>query len=358
MVGIVVAMVVGLDDEFLERQSPLPGPGNLLHALQAPGHGGAKEQRLTNRSRPAIRIRIPIVVRIRIRIRIPIPAPIAVQQEFRHVLFKARMRRQQPIGLVQHQEAHVREPGRARSPEQLGQPPGRGHHKVRLAVLQNRRLLGGVHPADHQRRFDIVGAPQRQDLLMDLLGELPGGAHDDGVNAVRVQGQLVQNGQDKGGGLAASGRGQGQDVGRGIAEQKGDNLSLDGRGLLKAEGPAGVDEGFGEAQVSKGGPRGEQGSGVESDLVVDLVVDFIVELQLWWFFFFFGLRIGMARSSVCFRQIDSLVGGRGHLLLLSFQQLQFRIALSATGVVCPVLLSKQRRHSSFRSVLFSGYRTR
>ena len=79
---------------------------------------------------------------------------------------------------------------------------------------------------------------------MDLLGEFARGSEDDGVDAVGVGGEKVEEGEGEGRGFARSGGGEREEVllGGGAVEEEGDDGALDGGGFLEAEFAAGLDE--------------------------------------------------------------------------------------------------------------------
>jgi len=119
------------------------------------------------------------------------------------------------------------------------EPPGGGDDHVRaqrqalLLLFEEDAVVASVdrHAADGQE----VG--ESLHLLVDLLGQLAGGGHDDAVDGVRgvgAFGQFVEDGQHVGGGLAGARLCHGDEVA--ALEDDGDGLFLYGGALFEAHG--------------------------------------------------------------------------------------------------------------------------
>ncbi len=112
-----------------------------------------------------------------------------------------------------------------------------GHHEVH-AGAQLLDLGGVTHPAVDAGVAQTGVAAQVAGRIQDLLGQLAGGRDDQaaGLGALARLGlEPVQNGQEKGRGLARAGLGQAHDVTAFF--HRGDGLFLDRGGGHVAEGP-------------------------------------------------------------------------------------------------------------------------
>ena len=115
------------------------------------------------------------------------------------------------VGFVEHQGVERIEL-QAAALQVVHQAAGRADHDVG-AVLQRGELSTQRHAAAERDDLDVVfGARQSADFGGHLIGQLARGAEHHGLHGEAARVQVGQQGQGKGGGLAAAGLGLGNDV--------------------------------------------------------------------------------------------------------------------------------------------------
>ena len=158
------------------------------------------------------------------------------------------------VGLVEDEDLDVRQHDSALVDE-IEQPAGRGDEDVD-AIGEVADLLADGHAAEHDGRAQLEEAAIGAEALRDLAGQFAGGAQHEAAAALAGRRALVgiealENGKREGGRLAGAGLGDAQDVA--ALEHEGNGLRLDGRGGLVILGCQRLQEGSGEAEVSKSG---------------------------------------------------------------------------------------------------------
>src|SRR5690606_35688017 len=161
------------------------------------------------------------------------------------------------IGFVEHQHLDVRQVDGALA-SVIEQAAGRCDEDVDAAA-QSVDLRVDVDAAEHDGRRQLDVLAVRDDALLDLRRELARRREDQRADRARTAGgsaarhgrrQALQDRQHETGGRAGSGLGAGQQVAAG--EHGRDRLGLDRGGGIVAAFSDGTDEGFGQAQGSKG----------------------------------------------------------------------------------------------------------
>lgn len=115
---------------------------------------------------------------------------------------------------------------------------------------QHLRLVDLVHAPDDDRAPQVEARAERPELLRQLVCQLPRRRHHQCEDAVGALGEPVEDREREGGGLAAAGLGQAEDVVAG--EDARDAVALHGGGFLHAESGAGLDRPLGESEVGEG----------------------------------------------------------------------------------------------------------
>ena len=109
----------------------------------------------------------------------------------------------------------------------------RSAHDDLVARLDAVDLVLVADPAIDGEALDALGAAQHLDLAGDLIGQLPGGAHDESLAAPRLRLDGPDDWDAEGAGLAAAGEGLDDQV---VALlHHGQNLGLNGHRLAPAE---------------------------------------------------------------------------------------------------------------------------
>ena len=224
-------LVDGLGDGALARDLD---HGRVAHEVADPAHGvlvqcRREEQRLSRDGRP-----------------IDDPAHVGQEAHVEHA-----------VGLVEHEHLDL---AQARVPlvDEVDEAAGRGHEDVGPAA--KRGLLGlHAHTADHRGALVAGAARDRGADVLDLLGKLAGGGHDEHERAVAALGvgQAAHRGQQERGGLAGAGLGGGKKVA--ALEDIRDGLRLDGGGLGVAELLHGGEDGLGKPEIAEGDALGGAG---------------------------------------------------------------------------------------------------
>ena len=115
------------------------------------------------------------------------------------------------VGLVEHHHLERAEVGVA--PPQVVEEAAGTRHDDLGAAAQRGLLLGEADAAVDGGAAQARVLAELAGLHVDLLGQLPGGRHDQGAQpAARAVQQTLEDGQDEGGGLAGAGLGQAQHV--------------------------------------------------------------------------------------------------------------------------------------------------
>ena len=136
--------------------------------------------------------------------------------------------------------------------DEVGQAAGRGDDDVR-ARGERARVRARVEPADDDRHVHAGAGAQGHELVPYLKGELARRREDQGVDAVRVGGEALQERQRKGRRFPAP---RLRHAHRGAAGQDGgDAGALDGGWGGHAQGSGDAKSG-GEGGRRVGGPRG------------------------------------------------------------------------------------------------------
>ena len=157
---------------------------------------------------------------------------------------------QHAVGLVQHQDLQVSQVRRA--PLQVIQePPRRGDEDVRIAAQAGHLLAGGAATHD-----DPGGEPREagdlEEMLLDLIGQLPGRHQDQGADALarcRLGQKALHHGQQEGDGFARPGGGGHQQVGPGDGE--GDHQPLDRGRFAESQLIQAPRQGLGQIEIGK-----------------------------------------------------------------------------------------------------------
>ena len=145
---------------------------------------------------------------------------------------------QHAVRLVQHEErhagqVHVSQAEVGDEASRRGDDHVRAQRQALLLLLEEDAVVAAVD--GHARHGQEVG--ESLHLLVNLLGQLAGGGHDDavdGVLGVSAFGQFVEDGQHVGGGLAGARLCHGYQVA--ALEDDGDGLLLYGGALFEAHG--------------------------------------------------------------------------------------------------------------------------
>jgi hypothetical protein len=155
------------------------------------------------------------------------------------------------VGLVEHEHLERVEPERL-PPDVVERAPRRRHHHVH-AALEGADLLLHARPAVDGEHRDAEALAVLVRGLGHLHRQLARGHEHErgGAGAPLAVGRdALQHRQREGGGLAGAGGGLAEEVA--AAEQRGDRLALDRRGLLVAERGQRAHELGGEAQRREG----------------------------------------------------------------------------------------------------------
>ena len=156
------------------------------------------------------------------------------------------------IPFVEHEALEVAHVGRLLLDEVEG-APRRGDPEVD-AAFERRDLRGETAAADGTKHGDFETEAELRGGACRLLGKFPHGAQNEGPDLSRLRALLfahetLEKRQEKGGGLAASGVGDGHAV---SAREQGRNGGLlHGSGLLPRQGLDILQNRVGETQIAK-----------------------------------------------------------------------------------------------------------
>ena len=156
------------------------------------------------------------------------------------------------IGLVEDEEGHVRQLDVA-ALDQVEKPARRGDQDVDAAV-QGLDLPAEAQAADHHAELQPEAAAVGVEAAADLDGELARRRQHQrprmlGLRTLAESGEVLQDGQREGGGLAGAGLGDAQHVA--ALQQCRDGARLDRRGHGVAGGIEGTQQRLGEAEIRK-----------------------------------------------------------------------------------------------------------
>ena len=162
-----------------------------------------------------------------------------------HILVKAHV--QHFVGLVQHDLGHMGEVDVVVLIV-VHQAARRCHHDL-AALGQALGLLFHVGTAVHAGHLHLGHeVSEVRQLLGDLLGQLAGGGHDDGLGVLVLRLDMLRHRDAEGAGLAGAGGGLGDDVMPG--QHDGDGLFLDLGHFGKAHALHGLADGFAALQFT------------------------------------------------------------------------------------------------------------
>ena len=145
----------------------------------------------------------------------------ALAHDLRDVVGKAHV--QHAVGLVQHQGVQRLEIQGLALQVIEDAPRGADHDVRAVGEAGDLRAHGGA-AAQREHLDGILGARQAADLLRHLLGQLARGAQHQGLHRHAARVQVGQQGQGKGGGLAAAGARLGDQVAPGQGQGQSGGL--------------------------------------------------------------------------------------------------------------------------------------
>ena len=223
---------VGMGHPVGVHQDPLGvAQGGVNEGLEtAAGQGGGEEQGL--------------------------PLLVAGLDDLHHVRGEAHV--EHAVGLVQDQELQVAQV-RGAALQVVEQPPRGGDEDIRVAA-QGVDLMAGGHSADDDPGGEAGEARHLEEVLLDLIGQLPGRRQDQGADALARGGRrqkVAQHGQEEGQGLPRAGGGGHQQVSAGI--RQGDDLALHRGRVCEAQLVQAPQQGFRKVEGGKGVTHGAQG---------------------------------------------------------------------------------------------------